>query len=100
MSREKRILVAILSLAALVRLAYLAELYPSPFFRHPVLDARYYAEWGRALSWSGFSPLPDYRGNPLYPALLGAGYGLFGLHPVALRLLQQLLGVLTCLLVF
>jgi tetratricopeptide (TPR) repeat protein len=96
----KKILPAILLLAALVRLAYLAELFPSPFFRHPLLDARYYSEWGRKLSWSHFSPLPDYRGNPLYPSLLAALYGLGGLHPVALRLGQNLFGVLTCLLIF
>ena len=100
MISAKKLLFTIVLLAVLVRLIYLVEIFPSPFFRHPILDAQYYSEWARKLAWSNFSFIPDQRGNPLYPYFLALFHNLWGLNPVAVRLLQNLLGVLTCLLIF
>ena len=100
MNRVNKVLILILVLAALFRLLYFTELSRSPFFRHPVLDAQYYTDWAEKLAWSGFEPLPDYQGNPLYPYFLALCFRVFGTGPYFPRLVQHALGVLTCLLVF
>lgn len=94
------LLCAIAGLALILRALYFTELSLTPFFRHPVLDSQYYADWARKLAWGGFRFVPDYQGNPLYPYLLALSFRIPGANHYLPRIAQHILGVLTCLLVF
>ncbi|MFH1037959.1 MAG: tetratricopeptide repeat protein [PVC group bacterium] len=94
------LLAGVIVIAALVRAAYLIELSSTPFFRHPVLDAQYYLSWGSSLARSGFHFFPEYQGNPLYPYFLAFLIRFLHAGPLALRIVQHGLGVVTCLLIF
>lgn len=100
MANTNKLLIAILILAALLRVVYLVELSQSPFFRHPVLDAQYYTTWAQKLAWGDFRFISDYQGNPLYPYFLASIFRFLGANPYLIRLIQHSLGVLTCLIIF
>jgi Flp pilus assembly protein TadD len=86
------------ALAALVvRLGYLAEHSASPFFTVPVLDAFHFDRLARGFADGSAPPelLSGFRGI-LYPLLLAPLYVLFDrAAPVAVQILQHLLGVAT-----
>ena len=92
---------AVFALALVLRLAYLGEIDGSPFFDAPVVDARTYADAARTFAagaWLG--PDAPFWQPPLYPWFLGAVWSLLGVGWVAPRVLQALLGALTCLLLW
>ena len=92
---------AVFALALALRLVYLGEIEDSPFFDAPVVDARTYADAARELAagaWLG--PDAPFWQPPLYPYLLGAVWSLLGVGWVAPRVLQALLGALTCVLLW
>ena len=92
---------AVFALALVLRLFYLGEIDGSPFFDAPVVDARTYSDAARALAagaWLG--PDAPFWQPPLYPWFLGAVWSLLGVGWVAPRVLQALLGALTCLLLW
>jgi len=94
------LLAGILGIAVVFRIIYLVELYPTPFFRHPVLDAQYYLDWGTKLAFGGFRVLPGFQGNPLYPYFLAFLIRVVNAGPLLIRIVQHGLGVVTCLLIF
>jgi len=98
----------VLAVAFGLRLAYLEQLRASPFFEHPVMDARVHHDWAatfaRGEEWSvdprNGEPLPYFRA-PLYVWFLGTIYAVFGTDPgFTPRLIQSMLGALSCALVF
>lgn len=108
--REWLILAAILAVAALLRIAHLAEATNKPDFRTPILDAEYNDYWARALAtgdWTPPEPHPDpnipdqpYFRPPGYPYFLAAIYKLSDGSYLAPRIAQSLLGLGACLLLF
>jgi len=99
---------AVVLAALAVRLLYLAELSENPLFEHPILDAKVHHEWAQDVAagkpWSvdprSGDPIPYFRA-PLYIWFLGGIYRVFGIDPgFAPRLIQSLLGALSCGLLF
>ncbi len=94
-------IVAILFLAVAVRMVFVITAPP------PNGDAksRYVATAVNVLDGHGFSVYqqPPYKPGeatvPVYPLLIAAVYKLFGRHDVAVRLVQVLLDIATCLLI-
>ncbi len=92
---------AIFAVALVLRFAYLSEIDSSPFFDAPVVDARTYADAARELAagaWLG--PGAPFWQPPLYPYFLGAVWAVTGVGWIAPRVLQALLGALTCVLLW
>jgi len=91
-----------------IRLVYLSQLAHNPFFEHPNLDEQIHHEWAARFAagdeWSADRQtgevLPYFRA-PLYIWFVGTIYKFFGVDPGFLpRLIQSLLGALSCGLVF
>lgn len=98
----------IVGLALLVRLIHLAQLSENPFFQHPTMDAEVHHQWAQEFAegreWSidrrTGEPAPYFRA-PLYIWFLGTIYSVFGPDAGwAPRLIQVLMGALSCGLVF
>jgi len=99
-------LVVLVALA--VRLIHLSQLSASPLFEHPIMDAKVHHEWAQQFAageaWSvdrrTGEPLPYFRA-PLYIWFLGTIYSIFGVDAgYTPRLIQSLMGALSCGLVF
>ena len=92
----------VFALAMGVRLVYLSEIDDSPLFRHPVVDAETYVSQAAGLAagnWLGRGEGPFWQ-PPLYPYFLGVVKTLFpDSFWYASRLIQCLLGALSCVLV-
>ncbi len=95
-------LAALLAGALALRLVHLYEAWRGPFsprFYLPI-DGREYHAW--ALGWLGGTwppPEPFFR-PPLYTWFVGSIYALFGAQPVAVLVVQAVLGTATCALAF
>ena len=90
---------AVLGFAIVLRLAHLVAVQNSPFATALVLDARYYDAWAREIAagaWIGKAPAWV---DPLYAYVLGVLYAVTGHHLVAARMLNDVFGVVTVLLV-
>ncbi|MHB8078856.1 MAG: tetratricopeptide repeat protein [Candidatus Krumholzibacteriia bacterium] len=98
--RERRALLALLAVAAAVRLACWLVLRGEPVFRVPHLDAAAYDEWARALAHGDFGVGRPYWMAPLYPHLLALVYLVCGTGITAPQLLQLGLNLLTVWLVW
>jgi predicted membrane-bound mannosyltransferase len=91
---------AIVLLAFALRLTYVLQLRSSPLFEHPQMDELYHDQWAQAIAaGETFNQGPYFRA-PLYPAFLGAVYAVFGHDYLAARVIQALLGSLSCGLLF
>jgi len=94
------IFVAVVVFAFALRALYVGQLTRSPLFDHPTMDARYHDQWARAIvAGQTFIDGPYFRA-PLYPFFLAGIYRLFGDGYLGPRLVQALLGSLSCGLVF
>ena len=95
------LLVSIVLLVALViRGIYIAQQHSDPLFDRPTVDAEYWHAWASAFAaGEGFEEGPYYRA-PLYAWMLGAVYKTIGSEPFAWRVVQAMLGALTCALVY
>ncbi len=96
-ARAPLLLVALVALLA--RLVYLAEFRTSPFFAVPVIDAETYAEMAREIAAGNVAGgTTVFWQAPLYPYLLAVLRAL-ACGPLAVRLVQFLLGTATALLI-
>ncbi len=92
--------VCIFLLALVVRLLYLWEASGSPFFEYRGLDARTYHQHAMGFcngTWPSGRP---FFWPPLYPMFLGVFYQIVGQGIVALKVVQAVLGSLSCVLVY
>jgi len=85
--------------AVAVRLAYLYETRESPLFQTFLTDAQWHAEWAQAIAAGRFSEHRPFFRAPLYPFFLAAAYKLTGDSFVGARIIQHVLGALSCVLV-
>ena len=84
-----------------LRIAYLAELDNAPFFHHPVGDAKIYHDRAVAIAGGDLVGRDAYfHSSPFYPYFLALIYKLFGVHFTLVRVIQFIIGSLTCVLVF
>jgi len=94
------ILAALFFLALGIRMIYLQQMRPLPFFDHPIVDAEYNDRWAEAISQgTDFQEGPYFRA-PLYPYFLALIYLLFGHSYLAARWAQFLLGAGSVVLIF
>jgi tetratricopeptide (TPR) repeat protein len=91
----------IVALAALVRIAYIAEVHSYPLMTTTTGDPKAYDD--RALEIAGGKWLGDevfFHSSPVYPYILGIIYRLFGHRYGAVWFVQSLFGIGSCLLIF
>jgi 4-amino-4-deoxy-L-arabinose transferase-like glycosyltransferase len=97
---------AIFLLALAFRAAYLAEFARQPDFQVFYMDEEYNLEWAKSLAtgvWKApYDQLRDapYFRAPLYSYFLAGIFKVFGLNTVLARLIQILLGSLSCALAY
>lgn len=91
-------LLAVFGVAFFVRLAVSAQLGDTPLFRTPLLDSREYWTWAERIAAGNFGwPVPPAHG-PGYPFFLGGLLALFNGSLAAVRLVQAIVGSMTCVL--
>lgn len=101
MTRLQRIVLAsILFLAALARVALTLSLKEKPYFYEPVVDSAAYDRWAQEIARGDVVGKQVFYQDPLYPYFLGAVYKVFGRDLYLVRLLQILLGVAGCWMLF
>src|SRR5262245_22680705 len=84
-------------LAALaLRPLYVNDLRPAGLAALLRLDPLYYHEWALRIAGGDLRGREAFEMSPLYPYLLGFVYKLFGEGPIVPRVLQSILGSLTC----
>jgi tetratricopeptide (TPR) repeat protein len=94
------IIIGIFVFAFAIRFIYLQEMKSSPLFDTPTMDAEYHDQWAQSiLKGEDFTGGVFFRA-PLYPYFLAAVYKLFGHNYFAARLIQFIIGSLSCVLVY
>jgi len=94
------LLVFVVLFAFGLRLAYIWQLRSSPLFAHPQMDELYHDQWAQAITGGELFAAGPYFRAPLYPAFLAAIYTVFGHDYLVARVVQALLGSLSCGLLF
>ncbi len=96
--RLAAIAVMVFACALVTRLIVLVQLREaSPLFDHPVVDAWRYDSLAKQFLRTGTWPEPGaFFQPPAYPLFLAVVYALFGESPTWVRLVQSLLGSLSC----
>lgn len=87
--------VALVALAALLRIAYTLTSRQSPFFDHLDLDTKFYDSWARQIAAGDWMGREAFFMGPLYPYFLASIYKIFGPSLLAAKLVQSLVGALT-----
>lgn len=110
LSRELLVLIGIVVLGSVLRALYLSEIAGDLGFSNPGVDASYHDYWARGLAtgnWSATAPLDDplirstpYFRPPGYPYFLALIYLLTGSSYLAARIIQMVIGIVSCLLAF
>ena len=93
-------IIVLLAAPFLIRVACFLELRRSIFFRLLVVDARTNHDAAVQMANGTFSMTGPFWQPPFYPFLLSLVYRVTGPHPDAMRVLQALLGAVSCLLLF
>jgi tetratricopeptide (TPR) repeat protein len=91
---------AVLGIAAGLRFAYLDELAALPFFDHPIMDASYHDAWARRIADGELIDDQPFFRAPLYAYILGGLYRISDGSYLLPRVLQFVLGALTCLMAY
>jgi 4-amino-4-deoxy-L-arabinose transferase-like glycosyltransferase len=89
---------AVFVIALTVRLLHVRELSAAPVFDMRVGDSAVYDAWAREIAGGDVLGDEVFWYAPLYPYVLGAIYALVGDGGWAVRVVQALLGALTCVL--
>ena len=98
---EAYIVLGILLVAFAIRLVYLTELKSTPFFHYPVGDSKIYHE--RALDIARGDLIGHeayFHSSPFYSYFLAVIYKLTGPNLTVVRVIQLLIGSLTCGLIY
>ncbi len=97
--RHRTLLIALLAVAAAVRLVFLLEIARTDLVAVHLLDAETYHDWALRLAAGDFGWEETYWMGPLYPHLLALAYLVFGPGGVAVQAQQLALTVLNVWLV-
>jgi tetratricopeptide (TPR) repeat protein len=82
--------------ALAVRLLHTWQLQPSPFFTVLLGDARAYDRWAQNLAAGDWIGSDVFYQAPLYPYFLGLVYALFDRDLLVVRIIQALIGSVSC----
>jgi 4-amino-4-deoxy-L-arabinose transferase-like glycosyltransferase len=94
------IVFALLAVALLWRVVFFLEMYASPYADNLTLDSQVYHEVALAAAAGEWSHGETFFQAPLYPWVLGVVYSLAGPSQTVVKLLQILLSVASCWLIF
>jgi len=100
LQREVLVCAAVFTLALSVRLYYLFQIESFPLFYHLASDARGYDEWARRIAAGDWMGREVFYQAPLYPYFLAVLQVLFGHNLWAIRVVQMILGALSCVLIY
>ena len=89
----------IAAVAVILRVVYDFEVSRTVFFGNYVLDSLTFHNWALSILAGDPVPAPFFRA-PLYPYLIAAVYGIFGVSPWPVVIVQNLLGVATALITY
>ena len=98
---EKKLLILILLLALSIRFIYLLQIKDNPFFYYPDGDSLSFDTQAKEIAngnWDGGENV--WFQGPLYPYFLAIIYALFGHHLIIVYILQIILGVLNCFIIY
>lgn len=98
--RSVKVLTIIFFVALTVRILFLLSFRQTPFYEHPILDARYYDNVAQEVAKGRIIQDEAFFMGPLYPYSLGVFYFLFGHNPLVPRIIQILLGAASCILLY
>ena len=98
--RATLIVIALLAAALLWRVVFFFEMYASPYADNLTLDSQVYHEVALAVAAGEWSHGETFFQAPLYPWVLGVVYSLVGPSQTVVKLLQILLSVASCWLIF
>lgn len=87
---------AVFLLALTVRLLYIHDIQSAGLSSFLRLDPLYYHEWAVRIAAGDWIGRDVFEMSPLYPYTLAAVYRVFGESLIAPRIMQALLGALTC----
>jgi tetratricopeptide (TPR) repeat protein len=87
---------AIFAVALLVRLVHVWQIRRSPFYATLLGDSRGYDEWARQIAAGDWLGHEVFYQAPLYPYLLGLIYAVAGHHLLVVRVIQALIGSVSC----
>jgi 4-amino-4-deoxy-L-arabinose transferase-like glycosyltransferase len=99
-NRKILIVVALLAVALLWRLVFFFEMYASPYGDNLSLDSQVYHEVALAAAAGEWSHGETFFQAPLYPWILGIVYAVAGPSQTVAKLLQILLSVASCWLIY
>ena len=98
---EKHAIWIVALVALVLRLSYLIEASRSPLFDLFQVDAEYYDDKSREILSGNWLARPGvFTMSPLYPYFLAAVYGVSGASVFFAKLVQQLVGVGSCVLIY
>jgi tetratricopeptide (TPR) repeat protein len=95
-SRDRRLFLAIVLVALVLRIAYLADVRNSPYFHQPLLDSYWYDAKAQAVLQGDLLSRTGTFRVPLYTYFLAGSYLIFGHAFMPPLVLQALLGAFTC----
>jgi 4-amino-4-deoxy-L-arabinose transferase-like glycosyltransferase len=91
---------AILVIAFVLRLSYLVQIQSIPLFYHLAGDGRTYDEWAQRIAAGDWLGKGVFYQAPLYPYFLGVLQLVVGHNLWLIRLIQIILGSLSCALIY
>lgn len=100
LSRYGYLLAAVLLIGLGLRLLFFLQYSATPFYRHPLLDCAYYHQMAQNVARGDLVQERAFFLGPLYSYLLGIFYAVLGAHPWVAPILQLVLGLATCLLIY
>jgi tetratricopeptide (TPR) repeat protein len=86
--------------ALALRFLYLYQIQDSPFLKYPQIDALWHHLWSKSIASGNILGDEVFFRAPLYPYFLGLIYSIFGDGPIAPRIIQSILGSISCVLIY
>jgi len=97
---ETLLVLALFLLAFVIRFVYLNQIKLNPYFDTPQIDALWHHNWAKEIAGGDWIGKEVFFRAPLYPYFLGILYALFGKSFYLPRLIQIIVGSLSCVLIF
>jgi tetratricopeptide (TPR) repeat protein len=97
---ETLLILGLFLLSFVIRLIYLSQIKLNPYFDTPQIDALWHYDWAKEIAAGDWMGREVFFRGPLYPYFLGVWYALFGESFYLPRLIQIIIGSLSCVLIF
>ncbi len=97
-AHDRAVMTAVFLFALALRLLLIRQLAATPLWEMRPVDLGYYHDWALRLLEGG-GPREVFEQSPLYAWILAGIYRVFGSGPLAPRLIQSVVGAVTCVLI-